>query len=119
MIVKRNRSDNAWQFPQGKIQDTETLRQGAERVIDRSTGAVKRWFISNAPAGHYLYPYADSVKEQRGQYGAKVFYQRCQYLSGPLKLETRLYKDYAWVSRFAVTYFIIVLYIYNVSSSFS
>lgn len=27
LIVKRNRADNAWQFPQGKIMENETFRQ--------------------------------------------------------------------------------------------
>lgn len=78
------------------------LKQGAERIIDRTTGSADRWFISNAPSGHYLYPYPDAVKQQRGQFGAKVFYSRCQYLGGPIKLETRLYKDYAWISRCSI-----------------
>lgn len=99
LIVKRNRDANSWQFPQGKLQDDETLRKAAERVIDRATGSVKRWFISNAPCGHYLYNYPADVAQQRQQYGAKVFFSRCQYLGGPIKLETRLYKDFAWISR--------------------
>jgi hypothetical protein len=69
-------------------------------VIDRATGSAKRWFISNAPAGHFMYSYPPDMKEQRKQYGAKVFFTRCQYLGGPIKLETRLYKDYAWISRY-------------------
>jgi 8-oxo-dGTP pyrophosphatase MutT (NUDIX family) len=27
LVVKRNRKDNAWQFPQGKWQEGETMRQ--------------------------------------------------------------------------------------------
>lgn len=99
LIVKRNRADNAWQFPQGKFLANETFRASAERVIDRSTGSVDRWFISNAPAGNYWYRYPDAVRDQRKQFGAKIFYSRCQYLGGPLKLETRLYKDFAWIAR--------------------
>lgn len=75
------------------------ITQGAERIIDRTTDSAERWFISNAPAGHYLYEYPDAVKKLRNQFGAKVFFSRCQYLKGPIKLETRLYKDYAWISR--------------------
>ena len=37
-VVKRNREENAWQFPQGKLKDEETLRSAAERIIDRATG---------------------------------------------------------------------------------
>lgn len=100
LIVKRNRSDFAWQFPQGKIQpDEKTMRSVAERVIDRAVGNVNRWFISNAPIGHYCYEYPQAIKEKRKEYGTKVFFYRAQLIAGNVRLETRLYKDYAWISR--------------------
>jgi len=102
LIVKRNRDTNAWQFPQGKIlpdKDGDSARKGAERVIDRAVGNVNRWFVSNAPAGHICYAYPPDVQKARNQYGAKVYYYRCQLIAGTIKLETRLYTDYAWVAR--------------------
>eukprot|EP00605_Chrysophyceae_sp_TOSAG23-4_P002349 GSChrysophyteH1.ASY1.ANO1.2597.1 assembled CDS len=101
-IVKRNRSDNSWQFPQGKLnpdKDGDSGRKAAERIIDRAVGNVHRYFISNAPIGHFCYAYPPEIQEQRKQYGAKVYYWRCQIIEGSIKLETRLYKDYAWVAR--------------------
>lgn len=102
LLVKRNREDNSWQFPQGKIneeKDGASGRAAAERVIDRAVGKVNRFFISNAPIGHFCYPYPADVQEQRNEYGAKVFFWRCQLITGTVKLETRLYKDFAWVAR--------------------
>ncbi len=102
LIVKRNREQNAWQFPQGKLlpeKDGESLRKGAERVIDRAVGNVNRWFISNAPIGHICYAYPPEMQKARGNYGAKVYFYRCQLIAGTVKLETRLYTDYAWVAR--------------------
>jgi large subunit ribosomal protein L46 len=100
LVVKRNRKDNPWQFPQGKLLDAEgNLRAAAERVIDRAVGKTRRWFISNAPIGHYCYAYPKEIQEQRKQYGAQVFFYRCQLIEGNVKLETKLYKDYAWISR--------------------
>lgn len=100
LIVKRNRPGHAWQFPQGKLQDTETtLRSAAERVLDRAVGKTKRYFISNSPVGHYCYAYPKEMQEQRKQYGAKVYFYRCQLIMGSVKLETRLYTDYAWIGR--------------------
>lgn len=72
--------------------------QGAERVVDRAVGTVSRWFISNAPMGHYCYKYPEEMQAQRNEFGAKVFYYRAQLLNGNVKLETRLYTDYAWVA---------------------
>ena len=68
-------------------------------TIFLSSGKTRRWFISNAPIGHYCYEYPESVQKARKQFGAKVFFYRAQILSETIKLETRLYTDYAWISR--------------------
>jgi hypothetical protein len=99
LIVKRNRKDNAWQFPQGKLLEKETIRQTQERVMDRAAGKTERWFISNSPCGHYQYEYPPAMQDTRKAVGAKVFYGRCQFISGTVKLQTKLYTDYAWVAR--------------------
>lgn len=99
LLVKRNRDDKSWQFPQGKLRDEETLRSGAERITDRAVGSVERWFVGNAPIGHYVYAYPEALQKQRNEYGAKVFFYRSQLCAGNIKLETRLYTDFAWVAR--------------------
>lgn len=99
LIVKRSRETNAWQFPQGKWLEGETMRQTCERVGDRAVGKVNRWYISNAPIGHLCYAYPDNIQKQRNQYGAKVFFYRNQLIGGTIRLETKLYKDFAWITR--------------------
>jgi hypothetical protein len=71
----------------------------AERVLDRAIGKTRHWFVSNAPIGHICYAYPKAMQQQRKQYGAKVFFYRAQLIEGSIKLETKLYKDYAWVGR--------------------
>lgn len=75
------------------------LLQTTERIIDRSVGEVRRWFVSNAPIGYVCYAYPKEMQQQRKQYGAKVFFYRAQLIEGNMKLETRLYTDMAWISR--------------------
>merc|ERR1712070_269127 len=99
LIVKRNRSDNSWQFPQGKLRENETLRENAERVLDRAIGKIKRWYVGNAPIGYQCYAYPPELQKKRNEYGTKVFYYRAQHIQGNMKLETRLYTDYAWINR--------------------
>lgn len=99
LIVKRNRADNSWQFPQGRWLPQETMREVSERVVDRAVGKVNRWFISNSPSGHYCYEYPPEMQQKRGNFGAKVFFYRAQLIAGDVKLETRLYTDYAWIAR--------------------
>lgn len=108
LLVRRNRAPGPdgkaayeWQFPQGKAAEGESMRETAERVGDRAYGKVSRWYISNAPMGHLCYAYPAEMQAARKQYGAKVFFYRCQLLdeAGQFRLETRLYKDYVWVTR--------------------
>lgn len=68
-------------------------------MLDRAVGKTSRYFISNAPIGHYQYRYPDALQTQRGNFGAKVFFYRAQLLAGSIKLETKLYTDYAWIAR--------------------
>lgn len=99
LIVKRNRGDFSWQFPQGRLTGEESLRAGAERVFERAVGKTRRWFVGNAPVGHYQYEYPAAVQQKRKNFGAQLFFYRAQYLAGNLKLNTKLYKDYAWIAR--------------------
>jgi hypothetical protein len=73
--------------------------QTSERIIDRAIGKTKRYFIGNAPVGHYCYEYPKALQEKRGNFGAKVFFHRAQLISGTVKLQTKLYTDYAWIAR--------------------
>lgn len=99
LIVKRNRGDFSWQFPQGQLMGKESLRAGSERVFERAVGKTRRWFVGNAPVGHYQYQYPAAVQEKRKNFGAQLFFYRAQYLAGNIKLNTKLYKDYAWIAR--------------------
>eukprot|EP01041_Mallomonas_annulata_P008138 gene8138-16728_t len=90
LVVKRNREDFPWQFPQGKWNIEETMRGTAERVLDRAVGKIRRYFISNSPVGHFCYEYPPALQQQRQQFGAKVFFYRAQLIAGDICLETRL-----------------------------
>ena len=78
------------------------LTQAGERVVDRAVGLTNRWFVGNGPVGHYCYPYAPALQAQRQNIGAKVFFTRAQLITGNVKLETKLYTDYAWIARYIV-----------------
>jgi hypothetical protein len=67
--------------------------------MDRAIGKTKKFFISNAPIGHFCYEYPSAIQEKRKNFGAKVFFYRAQWLRGKVRLQTKLYTDYAWVAR--------------------
>ena len=56
------------------------------------------FFLFFFPSGHYRYAYPPAMQAERKQYGALVYFYRCQLIEGGVSLETRLYKDFAWVS---------------------
>ena len=74
--------------------------QASERVIDRATGKLERFFHSNAPVGHYRYAYPVDMQTQRKNFGAMIFYHRAQFIGGQMKLQTKLYTDFAWIARY-------------------
>jgi hypothetical protein len=58
LIVKRNRTNNSWQFPQGKVLDNEnSMRSVAERVLDRAGGKFRRVGGSTIAVPQYIMPY--------------------------------------------------------------
>ena len=68
-------------------------------MIDRAVGLTDRWFVSNSPVGHYVYKYQEPMQQQRQNFGAKVFFYHAQLIAGNVKLQTKLYTDYAWIAR--------------------
>jgi hypothetical protein len=82
-----------------KNKDKKENFKNYDSITYRAGGKFRRWFISNAPIGYYCYEYPEEIQKVRNQYGAKVFFYRAQLIAGSIKLETKLYKDYAWVTR--------------------
>jgi len=62
-------------------------------------GNINRWFIGNAPCGHYFYSYPEEIQNSRKNFGSKLFFYRTQLIHGTIKLNTKLYTDYAWIAR--------------------
>lgn len=82
-------------LPQGRIQDGETLRQAAERIIKEQCGdSLVTQFYGNAPCGFYKYKYP---KGQRNDaVGAKVFFYRAILKTG--QIDQKLCK-YEWLNK--------------------
>jgi len=66
LIVKKNRSEHQWQFPQGHREKNEiSLRKTAEREFREECGKkVDVWFCGNAPCHVYSYPYPSDVQKK-------------------------------------------------------
>ena len=73
LLVKKQRSENAWQMPQGGHDGTESMRQTAERELREECGShlvVK--FTSNLPCNFFAYKFPAEQKSWDETIGAKA-----------------------------------------------
>jgi len=103
-IVKKNRSDHAWQFPQVPLpmdvtNETKQLRDFAsEGALAASGSTAQIYMVGNAPAGFYSYPFPSPTQKSLDTYGAKLFFYRGYYVQGHISRPSR-YVDHAWVTK--------------------
>ena len=117
LIVKKPRTKNAWQFPQGGVDPGESGLQAAKRELSEECGqnlTVK--FKGEKPVGDYKYLFPKDFKrhdkaphpgplpagegDQRQRVlGAKVEFFYAEHLSGPVEVDGEEIIDHAWVTR--------------------
>lgn len=103
-IVKKNRQDHAWQFPQVPLpmdltNEKRQIRDFATEGVAVAAGPQTHVYMTgNAPAGFYTYPFEKSTQQSLNTYGAKIFFYRGYYVKGDVKTPQR-YVDHAWVSK--------------------
>jgi large subunit ribosomal protein L46 len=104
LLVKKNRQDHTWQFPQIPMpldlsNEKKQLRQIATDGLTLSTGNNAHiYMVGNAPAGFYSYPFPSATQKSLDTFGAKVFFYRGYYIKGDINLPAR-YTDHAWVTK--------------------
>eukprot|EP01090_Pellita_catalonica_P016793 TRINITY_DN491_c0_g1_i1.p2 TRINITY_DN491_c0_g1~~TRINITY_DN491_c0_g1_i1.p2 ORF type:complete len:267 (-),score=47.83 TRINITY_DN491_c0_g1_i1:937-1737(-) len=99
LIVKKNRENHAWQFPQGSLEADETLKECAQRELREECGELKLAPIGNAPLACLKYEHTDEEKERTGFHGSKVFFYRNLYIGGKLTIDKNELSDYLWVAK--------------------
>jgi 8-oxo-dGTP pyrophosphatase MutT (NUDIX family) len=104
LIVKKPRKDHAWQFPQGGVEEGETLLEGAERELKEECGEDLCAAFFQEPVGEYAYFFpADFVRHCDGKKpkhrGARVTFFRAEFIEGDIELEPAELEDYKWVTR--------------------
>jgi len=104
LIVKRDRKENPWTFPQGGRKDMEAMRVTAQREFQLQCGKeVQHHILGNHPFGYckYKYPTDFNSLEHYKQYfqGTKLFLYESIYLGGPIVIDQKKIVDYAWVTK--------------------
>ena len=96
LLLKKDREEHAWQFPQGGWEEGETMRQAAERELGEEIGEeAPVYFVSNAPSAHVEY---------QGQGDpTRLFFYRAWYLGDNgedvVLPENEGIVEYAWVTK--------------------
>jgi large subunit ribosomal protein L46 len=104
LVVKKNRKDHPWQFPQVPLpvdvtNETKQLRDFAGEGVTAAVGpSCRTWMTGNAPCGFYTYPFSQDTQKSLDTYGAKLFFYRGYYIKGDVVRPSR-YVEHAWVTK--------------------
>ncbi|BGP28238.1 hypothetical protein JCM10295v2_007225 [Rhodotorula toruloides] len=102
LLLKKDRREHAWQFPQGGVEGEESLIEAAKRELHEETGVnVDVWPSGRVPAGAYTYAFSAEHKKKHPEHeGAKVFFMPMRIIRGqvePNKQEGIV--DFAWLTK--------------------
>ncbi|KAK9895626.1 hypothetical protein P389DRAFT_144820 [Cystobasidium minutum MCA 4210] len=99
LLAKKKRSQHVWQFPQGGVENRETLSQAAIRELLEEFGSdLDVWQTGKIPAAFYGYDLPKATSE--GHTRTKVFYMPARIMRGtPRPNKEEGLEDYAWCTR--------------------
>lgn len=98
LLLKKSRSEHAWQFPQGPIGVGEFLHESTTRVLSSLAGAdMNTWTVGRVPIGHLSYQFK---QPDMGFEGNKVYFLKSRIFAGQCKLqESAGLEDFGWFTR--------------------
>lgn len=101
-IVRKNRDEYDWEFPQTTWREGETIRETVERALPEVYGLdIKSWIFGNAPIGHYTYEHEPGHPHYDEFQGTKVFMMHAAILTpkAPVLLDNKTVLDFAWTTK--------------------
>ena len=92
---------NAWQFPQGGVDEGETGKQAAIRELQEECGGSLNVKMKGERAlGHYAYFFPKNFERHDAQIvGAKVSFFAAEYIAGQVEVDGQEIVDHAWVTK--------------------
>lgn len=99
LIVKKDRHNHAWQFPQGGQEKGESLFEAAQRELLEECGSTLHVdFLNARKIGHYAYRFPKNFT-RNSFVGASVTFFHASFLSGDIQLQEEELCDYTWVRK--------------------
>ena len=99
LIVKKPRKNNAWQFPQGGVDEGETFQQAGEREVKEECGNDLEILIKNKIGSYqYFFP-ADFTRHNENIQGAEVIFFLGKFISGKVEIDRDELCDFLWIEK--------------------
>jgi 8-oxo-dGTP pyrophosphatase MutT (NUDIX family) len=100
LLVRKPRKENAWQFPQGGVDEGESFVQAAERELREECGANLKIKFSPEPVAEYRYDFPADFLRHNGEFlGANVLFFQAKHISGEPKVDNEEIVEARWCTQ--------------------
>lgn len=100
LVCERLGTKNAWQFPQGGVDEGETPEQALVREVWEEVGVPALALRIVRRKGPYSYLY-DNGRTKRGFHGKEQLYFLCEYVGNDDAIQVKTdhpeFQDYRWI----------------------
>jgi putative (di)nucleoside polyphosphate hydrolase len=102
LLVKKPRTQHAWQFPQGGVENNESLAEAAKREFAEELGTDQIKLLSESECGIYHYDWSSNAelnKDLQNFRGQEVHFFLAKFYGKDtdIQLDTNELVDWKWV----------------------
>lgn len=98
LLLKKPRTEHAWQLPQGPVGANELLHESSSRILATLAGKnMNTWSVGRVPVGHLNYQYKSP---QLGFQGNKVYFMKSRIFAGQCQPQKGAgVEDFGWFTK--------------------